>query len=75
MVQKKPHLNFRLPGYMYADMKKLGTMLHLKEDSKIIRFCIVYTISSLSKLDKVTVVESLGLAIGDMMFADKDDDQ
>lgn len=72
MPPKGQHINFRLPDYMYNDMKKLGLNLRLKENSKIIRFCIIFTITALSKLDKDVITESLGIAIGDMMFGTED---
>lgn len=71
MASNGHHTNFRLPAYMYKDLQVLGKNLKVKEDSKVIRFCIVFTISMISKMGEDIVAESLSNAISDMLFDNK----
>lgn len=56
-------------------MQKLRQSLKVQDDSKTIRFCIIFTLATIDKLDENKITEALALAFGETFFNNKDKDK
>ena len=66
--RKTTQLSLRLSVELYNDLQKLKRSLKVTEDSEALRFCIIYTIASISQLDEKTISEALSEAIIKTLF-------
>jgi len=68
MPRKLIPVNFRAPPEVMSDLALLRKRLRLKDNSKVLRFCITYTVACMEKLDEETLTEALGLAVAQALF-------
>jgi hypothetical protein len=73
MAKKTKQVVFKLPEYMYTDLQGLKRTLRLEEDSKVMRFCITYTLMSIEKIDENQISTALAVAISDALFGNGND--
>ncbi len=67
--RRMAQVSFRLSKDLYDNLQKLKKALRVSDDSEAIRFCMVYTIAAMDKLDEKTFSEAFAIALGETFFS------
>ncbi len=66
--RRTTQVSFRLSEDLYNSLQALKKALRVSDDSEAIRFCMVYTIAAMDKLNEKTLSEAFAIALSETFF-------
>lgn len=69
-MTKTKTVTLKIPEDMLLDLEQLRKSLKVQDNSKAIRFCILFTLVTVEKLDTEKITEALAIAFGETFFND-----